>query len=227
MGAKQNMKRAVRELIGLPGAGEPEKPAENPEEKACKQAVIRTVEEILGAGAAEENPEETPEETPKETPEEQPEEVGAPPEGAVIAAGITILGDIRTAGDLDFRGVLRGDLAAAGDVVLSGRVLGNVSGRNVAVRRGTVQGDVTAADAVEVGEDAVLLGGVTAQTMTLKGRQKGSVRVEKFLTLGGKAVLVGDVTAFGISMAEGARVQLGGVVSRGGGEFPAFEELEL
>jgi cytoskeletal protein CcmA (bactofilin family) len=157
--------------------------------------------------------------------------ISSPPaeaeESTVIARGTSVYGDMRSEGGIQFGGILKGDLAAAGDIVLSGRILGNVSGRNIRILGGAVQGDVAAAGTVETDENAVVIGDVTAEALTANGRQKGSVRVEKTLRLGEKAVLAGDVTAMQITMAEGAKVQLGVVVSRSGEGFPAFAELEI
>jgi len=235
------MKQAVRELIGMVAVEEKETPEAAPQEDECAQAVIRTVEEILGegrAGAGEAQAEEEAENKTTDPGREKAEEItqpahpeaeGLPPEaeGTVVASGITILGDVRSEGDIDFRGVLKGNLAAEGDVVLSGGVLGEVSGRNVTIRCGVVQGNVSAAGAVAVEEGAVVIGNVTADAATISGRQKGDVRVERLLRLREKAVLVGDVTALSISVEEGARVQLGAVVSGGGDDFPEFAELEI
>jgi cytoskeletal protein CcmA (bactofilin family) len=73
-----------------------------------------------------------------------------------------------------------------------------------------------------------VIGDVTAEALTANGRQKGSVRVEKTLRLGGgKPSWRVTWTAMQITMAEGAKVQLGVVVSRSGEGFPAFAELEI
>lgn len=46
MGARENMKQAVRELIGMVAAEEKEEPEATPQEDECAQAVIHAVNKI-------------------------------------------------------------------------------------------------------------------------------------------------------------------------------------
>jgi hypothetical protein len=130
----------VRELIGWVPAGEKRSRRRRCRRSECAQAVIRTVEEILGGkrpSAAQGKTEAKAEQAGRKGGDAPPAEAE---ESTVIARGTSVYGDMRSEGGIQFGGILKGDLAAAGDIVLSGRILGNVSGRNIRILGGAAAG---------------------------------------------------------------------------------------
>ena len=57
-----------------------------------------------------------------------------PPEITKIARGTTVVGEIRSDGDVEVAGSLHGNLEAQGNVRVSGEVIGDTRGRNIDLR---------------------------------------------------------------------------------------------
>jgi cytoskeletal protein CcmA (bactofilin family) len=96
---------------------------------------------------------------------------------SVLAAGLTVVGDIETEGTIRIDGRLEGSIRRAGSVIIGvdAMVQGNISAREVVVG-GTVQGNIDAVDRVELQTTSVVTGDVEANAVliqeggTLRGR---------------------------------------------------------
>jgi cytoskeletal protein CcmA (bactofilin family) len=96
---------------------------------------------------------------------------------SVLAAGLTVVGDIETGGTVRIDGRLEGSVRRAGSIIIGvdAVVQGNVSAREVVVG-GSVQGNINAVDRVELQPTSVVTGDVEANAVliqegaTLRGR---------------------------------------------------------
>jgi len=96
---------------------------------------------------------------------------------SVLAAGLTVVGDIETEGTVRIDGRLEGSVRRAGSIIIGtdAVVQGNVSAREVVVG-GSVQGNINAVDRVELQPTSVVTGDVEANAVliqegaTLRGR---------------------------------------------------------
>jgi cytoskeletal protein CcmA (bactofilin family) len=96
---------------------------------------------------------------------------------SVLAAGLTVSGDIETEGTIRIDGRLEGSIRRAGSVIIGvdAAVQGNVNAREVVVG-GSVQGNINAVDRVELQPTSVVTGDVEANAVliheggTLRGR---------------------------------------------------------
>ncbi|MDA1081942.1 MAG: polymer-forming cytoskeletal protein [Gemmatimonadetes bacterium] len=106
----------------------------------------------------------------------------APVEGAlsIIAAGMTITGDIESSGVLKIDGEVNGSIRGARQVLLGrgGVVRGNVAGDEVVVG-GAVEGSVTASERLELQTTASVTGDIdTKSIVVIEGAKiNGQVRM--------------------------------------------------
>ena len=217
---KENVKQAMRELLGMVGIG-PEGDKDKDAEKVIPEEPGFSVE-----NAAQEREEGTT--VDKSGSVTRPEKgrlfgddyrtktgLTVPsepayypmPEVTVVAAGTTIFGDIRSEGGVEIHGKLKGDLDAAGNVRITGKILGDVKGDAVVLTGSAVQGNVTAAASLRLDAGTMVVGDITAVDIMSDGKIKGNVQVERCASFQKNAVLVGSVTGAVISMGEGARIQ--------------------
>lgn len=219
-GGRENMKQAMRELLGLVGIGpegDKDKDLEKEtvaavEQPSQEQEVSETVDRKFFGGGTVRQPEEKslfgdefrmePEFTVPDTPNLAPA-----PNGTIIAAGTSIFGDIRSEGVVEIHGKLKGDLEATGDVRITGKVLGDVKGDTVVLTGCAVQGNVTAASSLRIDTGTIVVGDIIAMDLLTDGKVKGNVQVEKSAAFQKNAVLAGNVIAALVSMCEGAKVQ--------------------
>jgi cytoskeletal protein CcmA (bactofilin family) len=94
---------------------------------------------------------------------------------SILAAGITVVGDIETDGIVHIDGRLQGSIRRAGSVVIGAdaTILGNVNAGEVVVG-GTVQGNIDATERVELQPSAVVTGDIEANSVLI--HEGGTVR---------------------------------------------------
>jgi cytoskeletal protein CcmA (bactofilin family) len=109
---------------------------------------------------------------------------GANGEGAlsIIAAGMTVSGDIESTGVVKVEGRVDGSIRSARQVLvgLKGTVHGDIETR-VAVICGSVEGTITASERVEIQATAAVQGDIITRTIVVAegGRINGTVRMDE------------------------------------------------
>lgn len=115
--------------------------------------------------------------------EKQDGKNGATGEGAlsIIAAGMTVSGDIESTGVVKVEGRVDGSIRSARQVLVGrqGTVHGDIETRE-AVIGGAVEGTITASERVEIQATAAVLGDIVTRTIVVAegGRINGTVRME-------------------------------------------------
>ncbi len=229
---KENMRQAMKELLGLVGMTKEDQP--RAEDQSTAETDLKTTQQEVAqkveSGFFQVEPKVTTE--PKVTapkaapvfgtatryvpPVEEP--VGAPmeeaerppfirPSATVIAAGTSFFGDLRAEGDVEVLGKLKGNLEATGNVRISGKVLGDVKGAAVALVGCAVQGNITSTSTVTLDEGAMVVGDILATDIESDGKVKGNLQIARSATFMPGSVLAGNVTASTIAMSQGARIQ--------------------
>lgn len=117
----------------------------------------------------------------KETPQRPESRVpGSPVEAvlSIIAAGMTITGDLQTAGVIKIDGEINGSIVGARQVLLgrSGVVRGNVAAGEVVVG-GSVEGSVSAQDRLELQSTAIVSGDIDTRSIVVVEGAKINGRV--------------------------------------------------
>lgn len=218
MANKENMRQAMKELLGLVGIGDQNAGQGGVDLNEQQQEVAETMEKSFGGVQEEkrfaggfirrEEPvtEPTvPDELLAAAPEADPYTVRV--SGTVIAAGTSIFGDIRAEGDVEIQGKLKGNLEAAGNVRITGKVLGDVKGDSIELIACAVQGNITAASRLRIDQGTVVVGDLSASDLVMDGKVKGSVQVANSASFQSSAVLAGNVSASLVSMSQGAKIQ--------------------
>jgi len=105
-------------------------------------------------------------------------------EGAlsIIAAGMTVTGDIETNGVVKIEGTVVGSILGARQVLLGrqGEIKGDVNAREV-VLGGRVQGNVRASERVEIQATSIVNGDIVAKSIVVVegGKINGAVRMDE------------------------------------------------
>jgi cytoskeletal protein CcmA (bactofilin family) len=116
--------------------------------------------------------------------EKQDSRNGANGEGAlsIIAAGMTVSGDIESTGVVKVEGRVDGSIRSARQVLVGrqGTVHGDIETRE-AVIGGTVEGTITASERAEIQATAAVQGDIVTRTIVVAegGRINGTVRMEE------------------------------------------------
>ena len=101
---------------------------------------------------------------------------------SIIAAGMTVTGDIDSSGVVKVEGRVEGAIRSARQVLVGrqGVVRGDIDTRE-AVIGGTVEGTITASERVEIQATASIQGDIVTRTIVIAegGKINGSVRMEE------------------------------------------------
>ncbi|MEG2420881.1 MAG: polymer-forming cytoskeletal protein [Oscillospiraceae bacterium] len=213
---KDNMKQAMRELLSKVGIGE-EQENRRSEWEEEQEAPSMENEEMTGSGETEKKfadgmirkpwAESATESYAASSAPFAPVHTPTPMKGTVISVGTSIFGDIRAEGDVEIQGKLKGNLEASGNVRIAGKVMGDIRGTSVELAACTVQGNITATAALRINAETIVVGDLSADSLTTDGKVKGNVVVEKTAVFQKNAVLLGNVSASLVTMSEGAKVQ--------------------
>lgn len=211
-GNKENMRQAMKELLGLVGVGSEEKQDEVDLEEARQEVADTMDKQFFQSSAASEmggvgqpflsdpmrgaGEDDLPEAAPFIRP-------GA----TVISAGTSLFGDLRAEGDVEVLGKLKGNLEATGNVRITGKVLGDVKGGAVTLAGCAIQGNITATASVCLDEGALVVGDILATDLESGGKVKGNLQIARSASFLPKAVLAGNVSAGMISICQGAQIQ--------------------
>lgn len=117
----------------------------------------------------------------------------------------TIVGNIKSTGQLDIQGRVQGDIETSGDLLISGVVEGNVQGKNVVMSNASLKGNVEALYDVSV-RKSVLLGNIKANNVILDSKMKGDIVVQESTEITPNAILVGNINTKEISAKAGAQI---------------------
>lgn len=174
-GAKENAKRAMRELFG----GVSGEAAETEEEFA------RDLSEMPTEGTAAFT-------------------APAKVEVTKIGGDTVITGSIKSSGALEIRGTVYGDVISDDDVYYYGRVAGNINCRNFYQYAGAVKGNVTATDNMEIEGGGAILGDLKAVNVRSDGRVSGNITAAGKVELLENAIVVGDINTKYFTMKDSA-----------------------
>jgi cytoskeletal protein CcmA (bactofilin family) len=86
-------------------------------------------------------------------------------------------------------------------------ITGNVSGRGALRIEGKVSGSVSVTGALEIAQDAGVVGDVSAESLALGGTLTGDVDVRGPVSVGAQAAFQGTLRAGRVSLASGASFQ--------------------
>lgn len=128
-------------------------------------------------------------------------------EVGVITAGMTVIGNIYSAGHLEIYGNVEGDVEANGSLRILGNITGAVKGNEILLEAGKIKGNVTSAGGITVAGGSVIIGEIFAGSEALiGGAVKGDIDVHGPVNLDSTAIVKGNIKSQSVQMASGAMV---------------------
>lgn len=128
-------------------------------------------------------------------------------ENAHVTGGMTITGDIETAGSIDIEGRVNGNIKCQGKLNISGMVNGNSQANEVFADAARIDGEVNATGTVKVGSGSVVIGNITATNAIIAGSVKGDIDVQGPVVIDTSAVVMGNVKSKSVQINNGAIIE--------------------
>lgn len=128
-------------------------------------------------------------------------------ERAYIPKDTVVEGNIVTSSDMQILGIINGNVTSEGQVMLSGKIFGDVQANALSVDSGTVSGNVTCKAGVTLSSQAIIKGGIDAQSVDCNGEIRGDVKTSKTVILRPNSLVCGDIITKTINMKDGAILQ--------------------
>ena len=123
-----------------------------------------------------------------------------------ISNGMTVIGNIDSEEAIFVDGKVNGNITTSADVGINGLVTGDIAGRNIHFQNAGVRGTTIASGSVTLGKNAVIVGDVTAEELSIDGKIKGTARAFNKVVLESNSLVSGEVISNGISIRDGARI---------------------
>jgi cytoskeletal protein CcmA (bactofilin family) len=128
-------------------------------------------------------------------------------EVTTISEGTSIVGELRSSGNVEVLGNMKGNIVTKGNVTVCGKVMGDVKGADIELSSCTVQGNITATGTLTIDSDSVLVGDIKSENLSIDGKLKGNAQIRNMITCQSSALILGNVTAAVASINEGAKLQ--------------------
>ncbi len=128
-------------------------------------------------------------------------------DATVISKGTTVVGDIKSDGDVEISGAVTGSISTTGNVRIAGRQTGDVQGAAISLTACTVRGNVNAAEDVSVDSESVVVGDIKCGNLSMDGKLKGNIHVMGNVSCQGNAIVIGDITSTTLTVDSGAKIQ--------------------
>lgn len=195
-------------LFEEPKKEEPKsKPVNKPEEKEAPN-IVKTVSSVPASGSME----------------------------TIISPDTVVDGNITTSSSIVVGGEVKGsvkaqDISVKGKIhngvegktiVISGQVQGEIKGEAITIEDSKISGNLVAEKSIVVREQAVVIGDVCSESLTVYGRVKGDLNCKGIVELKTGSVVKGNVTALEVLIDKGANFQ-GSIIKTGEIDDSLFE----
>ena len=146
----------------------------------------------------------------KETAEETLVTAGADEisdETAIITPGLSISGDVTSAGSIELLGTVEGNVTCKGKLVVSGTIKGNSVSSDFFADKANVTGDVTCEGPAKIGNGSVIIGNLVATSAVIAGAIKGDIDVQGPVIIDTTAIVMGDIKSKLVQINNGAVIE--------------------
>ncbi len=130
-----------------------------------------------------------------------------PIETTRISKGTSIVGEIRSEGDIELFGDVQGNVETKGNMKIYGKVLGDLKGSSIELVASNMQGNIVSTAAVKIDDKSKVIGNVKADSLMFDGKLKGDIDVQKTVSFLKNALLIGNISAEVVSVESGAKIQ--------------------
>lgn len=145
----------------------------------------------------------------KEEPEvsDEPEEDAVSDETAIITPGLSIKGDINSAGSIELLGKVEGNVTCKGKLVVSGTIKGNSNSADFFSDKAEITGDITCSGPAKIGSGSVIIGNLVATSAVIAGAIKGDIDVQGPVIVDTTAIVMGNIKSKLVQINNGAVIE--------------------
>ena len=130
------------------------------------------------------------------------------PEGtSVIAAGMTIAGDITSQCPVEVRGCVNGNIDVQGKLNITGHITGNSKAPEIVVSKAMVNGELVSTGTVYIETGSVVIGNIAANGAVIAGAIKGDLDIRGAVILESSAIVKGNIKSKSVQMNNGAVIE--------------------
>ena len=135
------------------------------------------------------------------------EEDAVSDETAIITPGLSIKGDITSAGSIELLGKVEGNVTCRGKLVVSGTIKGNSASADFFSDRAEITGDITCSGPAKVGSGSVIRGNLVATFAVIAGAIKGDIDVQGPVIVDTTAIVMGNIKSKLVQINNGAVIE--------------------
>lgn len=135
------------------------------------------------------------------------EEMTPVDETASVTAGMTINGDIKSAGSLDMIGTVTGNIDILGKLNITGTINGDSKAAEIYAESAKITGELHSSGSVKVGQSTVIIGNVFATSAVIAGAVKGDIDVQGPVILDTSAIVMGNIKSKSVQINNGAVIE--------------------
>lgn len=128
-------------------------------------------------------------------------------ETAVIAAGMTVAGDIMSEGSVDIVGCVNGNVDIQGTLNIKGFITGNAKAPEICAEGARINGEVISDGTVRIGGSCVVIGNIYAANAVIAGAVKGDIDVRGKVVLEDSAIVKGNIKSKTVQINNGAIIE--------------------
>lgn len=128
-------------------------------------------------------------------------------EVSVLTESMIINGNIATEGALEVRGRIVGNVEALGKLNITGEIQGNSQAAEIYAEGARITGELRSHGSIKVGQNAVVLGNVYANSAVIAGAVRGDLDIRGPVILDSSAIVMGDIKSKSVQINNGAVIE--------------------
>lgn len=125
----------------------------------------------------------------------------------VIAAGMTVAGDIISEGSVEIIGCVNGNVDIQGKLSIKGFITGNAKAPEICAEGARINGEIISDGLVRIGDSCVVIGNIYAASAVIAGAVKGDIDVKGPVVLDSSAIVKGNIKSKTVQINNGAIVE--------------------
>lgn len=137
----------------------------------------------------------------------RPSSKSASGEVSVLTESMIINGNIATEGALEVRGRIVGNVEALGKLNITGEIQGNSQASEIYAEGARITGELRSQGSIKIGQNAVVLGNVYANSAVVAGAVRGDLDVRGPVILDTSAIVMGDIKSKSVQINNGAVIE--------------------
>ena len=128
-------------------------------------------------------------------------------ETAIITPGLSITGDIESAGSIELLGKVIGNVSCMGKLVVSGTINGNTSSSDFFANKAKIEGDIYCSGTAKIGTGSIIIGNLSATSAVIAGAIKGDIDVHGPVIVDSGAIIMGNIKSKSVQINNGAVIE--------------------